>query len=145
MLRNVKHLHRLVQAAHLGLLVDDEVDVHVGVYKVSIRGSAHRALDAHEAVLLGPAEHGPGVQNAPVLVPCIGPDPTDVLASPESPILEAESAQVQAITASAPEEHEAPTRTDLSCIRKLSQIIEKEKSSMTHQYPEPLSYPSPRT
>ena len=114
MLRNVEHLHGLVQAPDLGLLVDDQVDVHVGVDKVPVGGPAHRALDAHQAVLLGPAEHRPRVQDAPVLVPRVCSDPANVLAPPEAPVLKAEAAQVQPVTAAAPEEHKAPTGTDLA-------------------------------
>ena len=58
-----------VETADLRLLVDDEINVHVGVYKVPVRGPAHRALDPHQAVLLRPAEHSAGVRDRPVLVP----------------------------------------------------------------------------
>ena len=76
---NISTLHWLVQASNLGLLVDNEVDVHVGVDKVSVR-----AIYAQEAVLLGPTEHRPGVRDSSALVPCIGSDPANVLASLES-------------------------------------------------------------
>lgn len=52
MLNDVEDLHRFLDVANLGLLGDDEVDVHVGVDEVAVGAAAHGALDAHEAVLL---------------------------------------------------------------------------------------------
>ena len=109
----VEHLHWLVQAANLGLLVNNEIDVHVGVDEVAVSGPAHGALDAHQAVLLGSAEDGLRVHDGSVFILDICPDPADVFTPPEAPVLQAESAQVEAVTAAAPEKHEAPAGADL--------------------------------
>ena len=50
MLDDVEHLDGLVERSRLGLLVDDEIDVDVGVDEITVRRSAHRAFDAHQAM-----------------------------------------------------------------------------------------------
>lgn len=52
MLNDVEDLHGFLDVADLGLLSDDEVDVHVGVDEIPVGAAAHGALDAHQAVLL---------------------------------------------------------------------------------------------
>jgi len=56
-LDDVEDLHGLLHVAHLRLLGDDQVDVHVGVDEVSVGAPAHRAFDPHEAVFLQPEVH----------------------------------------------------------------------------------------
>ena len=72
--------------------------------EVSVDGPSHRALDAHQAVFLGPLEDGIRLQDLrDAVVPVIGLDPADVLAPSEAPALKTESAQVEAIGRAAPE------------------------------------------
>jgi len=79
-------------------------NLHVGVNEVSVDGPSHRALDAHQAVFLGPLEDGIRLQDLrDAVVPVIGLDPADVLAPSEAPALKTESAQVEAIGRAAPE------------------------------------------
>ena len=59
----VEHLNGLVQAPGLGLLVYDQVNIHIGMDEVSVCGPPDSPLDAHQAVLLGPGQHGPRVQD----------------------------------------------------------------------------------
>lgn len=51
-LDDVKNLHWLLDVAHLRLLCDDQVNVHVGVNEVAICAAPHRAFNTHQAVLL---------------------------------------------------------------------------------------------
>ena len=66
--------------------------------EVPVDGPPDSALDAHQAVLLGPLEDSVRLEN---LLGAAGPvirlDPADVLAPSEAPTLEAEPAQVQAV------------------------------------------------
>ena len=50
-LGDVKHLHRLLEGPRLRLLVDDEVDVDVGVDKVAVGGPADGALRGEMEIL----------------------------------------------------------------------------------------------
>ena len=114
MFSNVKHLHWLVQTAWLWLLVNDQVNVNIGMDEVAISGPPHRPLDPHQTMFLGPAEHGLGVHDGPVLVLGVGSDPANVLAPSESPVLKTQSTQVQTITTATPEEHKATTAAHLT-------------------------------
>lgn len=51
-LDDVENLHRLLDVAHLRLLCDDQVDVHVGVDEFAVCAAPNRALNTHQAVLL---------------------------------------------------------------------------------------------
>lgn len=53
MFHDVEDLFRLLDAAELWFLRDDEVDVYVGMDEVPIRASSHGTLDAHQTVFLG--------------------------------------------------------------------------------------------
>ena len=113
----MEHFNRFVETSRFWFLVYDEVDVHVGVDEVTVSGPAHGTLDAHQAVLLGSAEDGLRVHDGPVFILDVGSDPADVFTPPEAPVLEAESAQVEAVTAAAPEKHKAPAGADLSDVQ----------------------------
>lgn len=52
MLDDVEDLDRLLHVAHLRLLGDDQVDVHVGMDEVAVGATTHRAFDSHETVFL---------------------------------------------------------------------------------------------
>ena len=52
----MEYLHGLVRAAILLFLMDDQVDVNIGMYKVAIRAPLHGSLDPHQAVLLQSTE-----------------------------------------------------------------------------------------
>lgn len=113
-LDDVEDLDGLLHVAELLLLRYDEIDVDVGMDEVAVGGAAHRALDAHQAVLFGALEHGLRVEHLRVArIVDVRADPTDVLASPEAPLAQAVAAHVQAFGAAAPEEHEAAVRRHL--------------------------------
>lgn len=56
-LDDVENLHRLLDVAHLRLLGDDQIDIHVGVDEVAVCAAPHRALNTHQAVLLKHTHH----------------------------------------------------------------------------------------
>lgn len=99
----VKDFNGLLEAAELLLLGYDQIDVHVGMNKVTIGGAPNRSLDAHQAVLLCALEDGLGFQllGVPRLVDVCA-YPADVLAPPESPLFQAVTAHVQSLRRSAP-------------------------------------------
>lgn len=95
---DVEYLLGLLDTAKLGLFRDDQVDVDVGVYEVAVGASAYSALDAHQAVFLGPLEYRAGLQVLQVnRVLDVRLDPAYVLAPAETPLSEALPAQVQAV------------------------------------------------
>lgn len=51
-LDDVENLHRFLDVAHLRLLGDDQIDVHVSVDEVAVCAAPHRALYTHQAMLL---------------------------------------------------------------------------------------------
>ena len=51
-LDDVEDLHGLLDVAHLRLLRDDQVDVHVGVDEVPVGAASDRAFDPHQTVFL---------------------------------------------------------------------------------------------
>ena len=51
-LDHVQQFDGLLVAAVRLLLLDDQVDVDVGVDEVSVRAASHRAFNAHQAMLL---------------------------------------------------------------------------------------------
>lgn len=61
MFNYVKDLHRFLDVADLGLLRDDQVDVHVGVDEVPVGAALHGAFDPHEAVFLCSLENSLGI------------------------------------------------------------------------------------
>lgn len=109
-LDNMKHFHRL-QAAKLLLLGDDQVNVHIRVDKVTVRRPAHRSLDPHQTMVLGPLKHRLGLQDLGMSrIVHIRADPTNVLAPSESPLPQTISAHVQSLRAATPQKHKTAMR-----------------------------------
>lgn len=99
----VKYFHGFLDRTVLRLLRYDQIDVHVRVDKVTVRGPSHGPLDSHQAMFLGPLKDRFAVQilTVPGIVD-VGANPTDVLASSKAPFAQTETSHVQSIAAAAP-------------------------------------------
>lgn len=105
----MEDLHGLFYRAVVGFLGYDEIDVDVRVDKITVGGASYCTLDAHQTMLLRPLQHRLAVQVLAVTwIINIRADPADILATTEAPLAQAESAHVQAVATTAPQEHEAP-------------------------------------
>ena len=47
MLNDVEDLHRLLHITHLGLLSDDQIDVHIGMDEVTVSAPPHCSFNSH--------------------------------------------------------------------------------------------------
>jgi len=89
-LDNIVDFFGFLEAARLGLLVNDHIDVDVRVDKGRVRGLLDVALQPYQAVLLDALQNGLLVGNwlPTAVLLFIGLDPNDVLATLVTPLLE---------------------------------------------------------
>lgn len=52
MLNDVENLHWLLNVAHLWLLRNDQVNIHISVNEIAICAASNSAFDTHQTVLL---------------------------------------------------------------------------------------------
>lgn len=99
MLNDVENLHWLLNIAHLWLLCNDQVNIHISVNEIAICAASNSAFDTHQAVLLSSLEHCFRVQCFGFAgVVFVGLDPTYVLTSPEAPFSQTHSAKIKAFS-----------------------------------------------
>lgn len=87
MLNDVKNLYRFLDGSIIRFLGYDEVNIDVGMDKVSVCRASHRSLDTHQTVLLCSLKYSFTIQIFAVTwIVDIRADPTDILATTETPL-----------------------------------------------------------
>lgn len=87
MLDDVENLDWFVVVAERLLLRNDQIDVDVCVDKVAVGGPPDGALDAHQAVLLGPLEDRLWLEDLGMAgIVDVRANPANVLAPPKAPL-----------------------------------------------------------
>jgi len=123
-LDDVKNLDGLLKAAELLFLRDDQINVHIGMDKITVGGAANSSLDPHQAVLFGALEDGFRFQLFGVTgLVDIRAYPADVFAPAKSPLFQAVAAHVQTLRGTTPEEYKRAVSRNLAHI----QIWQKKK------------------
>lgn len=94
----MKDFDGLLETTEFLLLGYNQINVHIGVYKVAITRTSNCALDAHQAVFLGALENrfGYGLLGVSRLIN-IGAYPADVLAATKAPLFKAIPTLIQAL------------------------------------------------
>lgn len=95
MFDDVKNLYGFLDGSVIGLLGYDEVNVDVGMNKVTICGTSYRTLDTHQTVLLRSLQHCLTVQIFAVTrIIDVRADPADILATAETPLAKTKSSHI---------------------------------------------------
>lgn len=110
-LTDVKDLVGLLHAAELVLLRNYQIYVDIGVNKIAVCRASNSPLNSHQAVLLRSLENCVRLEDFGMSGRrTVRSDPANVFTAPKAPLLQAVSAHVEALGASAPEEHKRPMR-----------------------------------